>query len=279
MWDNKCAVNDDRSGLPPPGLEHRQGLIQNRGCYRIMDQTNSNIGASSTEDKAATAIETAMVSAKASKDKGKPAGKAAPKQAAKQAPVVRQVATQAQRTVVTMETAARICPNEAVATKITRLYGLDTVDYHAIREATEEHLALMAKTLADNLGERFEKPLEMHMQRIVDGFVRSAHGAGMFYDGKAKLARDASSAIANEDRDEDRQGIDGTENRAQRACGFAAVVGLQAYSLLAAAHGAVDAYTHVCGRDWKPYEGNNGGSGQALGRRTIALQASAFNRD
>ncbi len=250
-----------------------------------MNETTNTIAASSTQDKAAaangtvvesTVMERAIASAKTKGDK------AATKQPAKPAEAkapARQVASPAQRTVVTMETAARICPNEAVAAKIVRMYGLDDVDYHAIREATEEHLALMAKALADNLGERFEKPLEMHMQRIVDGFVRSAHGAGMFYDGKAKLARDATSAIANDDRDEDRQGIDGTENRAQRACGFAAVVGLQAYALLAAAHGAVDAYAHVCGRDWKPYEGNTGGSGQALGRRTITLQASAFSRD
>lgn len=177
-----------------------------------------------------------------------------------------------------METAARLCPNEAVAAKIVRMYGLDDVDYHAIRETTEEHLALSAKVLAENLGERFEKPLEMHMQRIVDGFVRSAHRAGMFYDGKAKLARDATSAIANEDRDEDRLGVDGTENKAQRACGFAAVVGLQAYALLAAAHGAVDAYAHVCGRDWKPYEGSQT-PGRAIGRQAITLQAGAFARD
>jgi hypothetical protein len=235
-----------------------------------MNQTDTNIGASSTENKAGTALEAAMASAKAGKDKKAPG---------KQAPAARPAAPQGQRTVVTMDTAARLCPNEAVAAKIVRMYALDEADYHAIREATEEHLAVSAKVLADNLGERFEKPLEMHMQRIVDGFVRSAHGAGKFYDDKAKLARDATSAIANEDRDEDRQGIDGTENKAQRACRFAAEVGLQAYALLAAAHGAVDAYAHVCGRDWKPYEGSSGGSGQSLGRRALALQASAFNRD
>ncbi len=241
-----------------------------------MNQTDTNIGAPSTEDKADTAIQAAMVSAK---DKAKTPAKTAPKQPAqnRQGPAVRQAA-QATRTVVTMDTAARLCPNEAVAAKIVRMYALDEVDYHAIREATEEHLAVSAKVLADNLGERFEKPLEMHMQRIVDGFVRSAHGAGNFYDQKAKLARDATSAIANDDRDEDRQGIDGLENKAQRACRFAAEVGLQAYALLAAAHGAVDAYAHVCGRDWKPYEGSTG-AGQSLGRRALTLQASAFTRD
>jgi len=243
-----------------------------------MDQTNTNIGAPSTEDKAATAMETAMGSAKTSKSTAKAPAKTAPKQTAKQGPVTRDMRTQGQRVVVTFATAERICPNEAVASKIVTRFGLDAVDYHAIREATEESLAVSAKVLADNLGERFEKPLEMHMQRIVDGFVRSAHGAGTFYDTKAKLARDASSAIGNEDRDEDRQGIDGGENRAQRACRFAAEVGLQAYALLAAAEGAVDAYAHVCGRDWKPYEGNQT-PGRAIGRQAITLQADAFTRD
>jgi len=245
-----------------------------------MDQTNTNIGASSTQDKAAAAnaMETALVSAKASKSTAKASAKTAPKQTAKQGPVTRDMTNQAQRVVVTFVTAERICPNEAVASKIVSRFGLDAVDYHAIREATEESLAVSAKVLADNLGERFEKPLEMHMQRIVDGFVRSAHGAGNFYDTKAKLARDASSAIGNEDRDEDRQGIDGGENRAQRACRFAAEVGLQAYALLAAAEGAVDAYAHVCGRDWKPYEGSQT-PGRAIGRQAITLQADAFTRD
>ncbi len=236
-----------------------------------MSQASDSNNTPATESKAdATAMQAAMAAAKPAK------GKQPVKAAAR--PVARPVAAQGQRTVVTFETAARICPNEAVATKISRLYGLDAVDYHAIREDTEEHLAMSAKVLGNNLGERPEKALEMHMQRIVDSFVRSAHGAGNFYDQKAAIARNASSAIANEDRDEDRQGIDGLPNRAQRACEFAAIVGLQAYALLAAAHGAIDAYAHVCGQNWKPYEGM-GGSAQALTRQALTIRASAFNRE
>jgi len=232
-----------------------------------MSQASDTNNTPATESKAdATAMQAAMASAQPVKAAARPV------------PVARPVATQGQRTVVTFETAVRICPNEAVATKISRLYGLDAVDYHAICEDTEEHLAVSAKILGNNLGERPEKALEMHMQRIVDSFVRSAHGAGNFYDGKAAIARDASSAIANEDRDEDRQGIDGTQNRAQRACEFAAVVGLQAYALLAAAHGAINAYAHVCGQDWKPYEGMGGGA-QAITRQALTIRASAFNRE
>jgi len=233
-----------------------------------MTQASDSNSTPATESKAATTMQTAMAAAKPAKGNTKQA--AAPG---------RPAVMQGQRTIVTFGTAASVCPSEAVATKISRLYGLDEVDYHAIREATEEHLAVSAKVLADNLGERFEKALEMHMQRIVDGFVRSAHGAGNFYDNKAAEARRATSAIANEDRDEDRDGIDGTANKAQRACEFAATVGLQAYALLAAAHGAVDAYAHVVGKDWKPYEGMQQGSSQAITRKAIAIRASAFSEE
>jgi len=238
-----------------------------------MTQASDTNSTPATESKAATTMETAMAAAKPAK--GKQSAKANTKQAAAPA---RPAVMQGQRTVVTFETAARICPNEAVASKISRMYGLDAVDYHAVREATEEHLAVSAKVLVDNLGERPDKALEMHMQRIVDGFVRSAHGAGNFYDNKAAEARRATSAIANDDRDEDRHGIDGLQNRAQRACEFAATVGLQAYALLAAAHGAVDAYAHVCGQDWKPYEGMQAPS-QAITRKAIAIRASAFSKE
>jgi len=244
-----------------------------------MSQASDTNNTPATESKAdATAMQAAMDAAKPAKNTAK-AAKPAPKQAAKQAPAVRQVATQAQRAVVTFETARRICPTEGMVANIARAYGLDGVDYEAVRSATEQNLAASAKILADNMGERFDKPLEMHMQRTVDGFVRSAHGAGSFFDTKAKAARDATSAIANEDRDEDRDGVDGGENKAQRACRFAAEVALQAYALLAAAHGAIDAYAHVCGQDWKPYAPAAQAPGQSLSQQAIKAQANAFTRD
>ena len=201
--------------------------------------------------------------------------RAGKKAAAPQGPATAPRAAQGARQVITFDSAARICPNEGVATKIVSRFGMEAVDYHAIREATEQHLAQAAKVLADNLN---EKALQMHMQRIVDAFVRSAHGAGNFYDAKAAQARDLTSKIANEHRDEDRPGVDNTANRAERACEFAAEVGLQAYALLAAAHGAVDAYAHVTGQDWKPYEGNTAPSRQ-VDRQAAAARVGAFDRD
>ena len=175
------------------------------------------------------------------------------------------------RDIITLETAARICPTAGVATKISTVYALPPVDYPAIRQATEDSLAQAAKALTDNLN---DKALEMHMQRIVDGFVRSANGAGNFYDKRTQLARDLSSKVASQHRDEDRPGIDNTANAAERACSFAAIMGLQAYALLAAAHGAIDAYAQVCGQDWKPYEGM---AGATLSRQALSYQVGAFS--
>ena len=218
-----------------------------------MSQIENNIAPAAAQDKA----------------------RAGKKAASPQGPATALRAAQGARPVVTFYSAARICPNEGVATKIVSRFGMEAVDYHAIREATEQHLAQAAKALADNLN---EKALQMHMQRIVDAFVRSAHGAGNFYDAKAAQARDLTSKVANADRDEDRPGIDNTANRAERACEFAAEVGLQAYALLAAAHGAVDAYAHVTGQDWKPYEGNTAPSRQ-VDRQAAAARVGAFDRD
>ncbi len=55
-----------------------------------------------------------------------------------------------------------------------------------------------------------------------------------------------------------------------------AQLGLQSYAILAAAHGAVDAYAHVIGKEWKSYEGAGGG---AVSTKALAVQAGAFDRD
>jgi len=258
MWDNCLAVDEDRSGLPPSATNTKGAAIE-QDELNIMSDSNTNMASAINNAKAAPA--------------GKKA-KAAPQAAKAAAPAPRAVTQQA-RAVVTFATAARVCANEGVATRISRLYGLDEVDYHAVREAHEEHLVKAADALAGSLN---DKALEMHLQRIVDAYVRSAHGAGNFYDGKAAIARQLTSAIANEDRDEDRPGIDGTENKAQRACEFAAQVGLQSYALLAAAHGAIDAYAHVTGQDWKPYEGMQAPS-QGVTRQAVAIRAAAFDKE
>jgi len=205
-------------------------------------------------------------------DKAPRTGKSKP--AAKQAPA-RQVATQAERTVVTFATAVRECPDATLISNIVRVFGMDGIEYHAIREATEEHLARSAAILTDNLpADRSERAIEMHLQRIVDAYVRSAHGAGTFYQARAQIARDLNSRLMNDDRDKDRMGVDGTANRADRAREFAAQLALQAYALLAAAAGAVDAYAQVVGSDWKPYVGNSRPAKEVSRQAAVAQMAA-----
>jgi hypothetical protein len=170
---------------------------------------------------------------------------------------------------VTLELAASLCPHSALAENLSRTFGLEPVDTAGIREATEEHLALASKELPLS-----EKALEMHLQRIVGAYVSSAFGAGQFYTGKVTQARDLTMKVANEDRDEDRDGVSGFESRAERARIFAGEMGLQAHALLAAAEGAVSAYAHLTGNEWKPYEAPS--QAPTTSRASATAQMGAF---
>jgi hypothetical protein len=173
------------------------------------------------------------------------------------------------RQAITLEIAAAVCPHGALADNLSRTFGLDPVDAGGIRESTEEHLVLASKGLPLS-----EKALEMHLQRVVGAFVSSAHGAGQFYTGKVTQARELTMKVANEDRDEDRDSVSGFESRAERARIFAAEMGLQAYALLAAAEGAVSAYAHLTGSEWKPYEAPS--QAPNVSRSSAAAQMGAF---
>jgi hypothetical protein len=172
---------------------------------------------------------------------------------------------------ITLELAATVCPGNVLADNLSRTFGLDVVDTAGIREATEEHLALASKELPLS-----DKALEMHLQRIVGAYVSSAFGAGQFYSGKVTQARDLTMKVANEDRDEDRDGVSGFESRAERARIFAAEMGLQAHALLAAAEGAVSAYAHLTGSEWTPYTAPS--TAPKLSRASATAQLGAFGR-
>ncbi len=155
------------------------------------------------------------------------------------------------RQAITFEAVAHIAPTYSKADTMVATYGLEPVDYAAIREATEEHVALIAKTLETNLN---EKAMAIFLQRVVGSFVGGAYGAAQFYGTKRSDALALHSKLLNEHRDEDRDGVVGFESKAERAAVFAAEMGLQAYALMAAAEGAVSAYAHITGDEWKPYE-------------------------
>ena len=155
------------------------------------------------------------------------------------------------RQAITLELVRHLAPNATQAEKISATFALDPVDFDGIREATEEQIGLSAKALEPTVN---ETAMRIHLQRIVGAFVGSAHGAGTFYSSKVTAARELTMKLANEDRDEDRDGVLGFDTRAARAREFAAQAGLTAFALYAAASGAVDAYAELTGEDWKPYE-------------------------
>ncbi len=79
----------------------------------------------------------------------------------------------------------------------------------------------------------------------------------------------------NDLRDEDRDGASGFESKLERAQAFAAEMAWQSLATLAAAEGAVSAYHHITGNDWKPYVGNTQES-RTVSAQSAAVRASAF---
>ena len=139
-----------------------------------MSEATTNVAAAPTAAQARKAVRAAKPQA------GKPA-----------APV---------RTPITFESAERLCPSEGVINRIAVAFGLDAVNYDAVREATEEAIAGMSKALCPYMN---EKALEMYLQRVVGAHVGLAHGADGFYDSRAEAARNLSSVMRNETRNAD----------------------------------------------------------------------------
>jgi hypothetical protein len=196
--------------------------------------------------------------------------------ASKSAPETTQNSTRARkpqvRQAITLELVQAHAPHDGLAENLSRTFGIDPVDYAAIREGTEENVVRNANVLRDDLN---DKAMEIHLQRIVGAFVGSAYGAATFYQNKVTAARDLTMASQNDDRDEDRTGVAGFESKAERTRHFAAEMGLQAYALMAAAEGAVHAYAHVTGETWKPYEPPVAAS-SSTSRKSATEQMAAF---
>jgi hypothetical protein len=117
--------------------------------------------------------------------------------------------------------------------------------------------------------------LSRYIQRIVGQYVGSAVSAARFYDTKRHAARELASQF-NDLRDEDRDGASGFESKLERAQLFAAEMAWQSLATLAAAEGAVSAYHHITGNDWKPYAGTTQDS-RTVSAQSTAVRASAFD--
>lgn len=174
------------------------------------------------------------------------------------------------RQAITLEAVCAITPSEAKAETMSSTFGLEPVAHASICENIEEHMVRMANELRDNLN---DKAMAIFLQRVVGSFVGAAHGAAQFYGHKKSDALALQSRLLNDARDEDRDGVAGFQSKADRAANFAAEMGLQASALYAAAEGAVSAFSHITGDNWKPYERDDAPS---VDQRSTATKMAAL---
>jgi hypothetical protein len=173
------------------------------------------------------------------------------------------------RPTLTFEMALQLCPHQGVAESVATAFGLIVPEYDAIRA---EHMSALTKMAEAFEGSLNEKAVEMHFQRIVGSLVGSAVGAGRFSSTKVSEAR-AATARAGDGGDDEHGTPIGLESKAQRTREFAADMAMQAYALLAAAHGAIDAYKELTGQDWKAYEAPAEGG---VEKKAASAQIGAF---
>jgi hypothetical protein len=175
------------------------------------------------------------------------------------------------RPALTFDMAVQLCPHQGMAEKVAESFGLIVPEYDAIREEHARALRSMWTGFGDSLN---EKATEMHFQRIVGSLVASAAGAGRFFSTKVTEAR-AATARSSDGGDDEYGTPIGLASKAQRIREFAADMTMQAYALLAAAHGAVEAYREITGSDWKAYEAplETGG----VEKRAGSAQMGAFD--
>jgi hypothetical protein len=156
---------------------------------------------------------------------------------------------------------------------LSRVFTSSALLRDGIRDLHRSQLIESAEALKDGLA---EKAMQIHMQRIVGSFAGSAYGAGQFYSRSVTQARDLTTKLSNDYRDEDLEGPVGFDSRAQRKREFAADMGLQAHVLRMAAEGAVSAYEDITGETWKPYERTVEQPGASVDRQAATAQMAAF---
>ena len=154
------------------------------------------------------------------------------------------------RTPVTFETAAQLCPHQGVAENVAQAFGLIVPEYDAIRT---EHT-----TAVKRMAEAFEAPSTTRRPPCTSSASSGPSsplqsGPAVSTPKSVTQARDATARAADGGDDEHGAPI-GLESKAQRTREFAADMAMQAYALLAATHGAIDAYKDLTGEDWKAYE-------------------------
>jgi hypothetical protein len=165
-----------------------------------------------------------------------------------------------------------LAPTERIAEAISTRFALDPVDFDSVRDTTIESLKAIVESMEPHLQ---GISLKVSLDRIVNAIVGAAFKAADFYSEKVLSAREITSKLANEHRDEDRDGVLGFDTQGERARIFAATSGLKAYALLASATGAVEAFHDLTGDKWKPYQKEQSKT-RSVSRQSAAEELAAF---
>ncbi|MCP1240664.1 hypothetical protein GOB83_14245 [Acetobacter fabarum] len=166
-----------------------------------------------------------------------------------------------------------LAPSDDQIALISARFGLDVADVDemiglGLSAVRDQYEALRPVLVTSFNGEDDFKAIKIHLDRIVDALVRSAHGAANYYETRRQLAKDAKDKWANEHRDDDRMGIDGQDNYTGRLRRVAAEHAVKAYALYHIASGACTAYAEVMGEEWQPYQSR-------ANNRTVSQEAAA----
>ena len=110
---------------------------------------------------------------------------------------------------MTLERARALAPHLGLMENIARSFPLDAMSQETAEEVYNElrdTMRTQIKAQADILSVVLSKQaMKLHLQRIVGAYVASAIGAGTYYQSRVTAMRDMHSAVANDDRDEDRE--------------------------------------------------------------------------
>jgi hypothetical protein len=179
----------------------------------------------------------------------------------------------------TLADVLRLAPTDDRMGLIANHFGFDIPDAveltglgsNAVRD---QYDALSPFLVSQYRGEDDFRAMKMHLDRVVDAYVRSAYGAANFYESRRQIAKDAKDRWANEHRDEDRMGVDGGENRSDKLVRIAAEHAGKAYALSCIASGACAAYAELLGEAWVPYQ--NRANSRAVSQAAVAALEDAI---
>ena len=206
-----------------------------------MSQASETIAPAAAEGK--TSIGRAM---HAAQTKSKPVAKAKPAPQARRIPEGGNV-----QQPFTLERSALTCPTLDRMSRLASMFGFTVPDIAELQETAEECVGKLGNLLVAAHGEGGEVGTDMALKGYVEAFVVRACLACEMADAKASDVRREVSKF-KEDRGEDRDGPSGFPSRIESQMEFAARLALQGFVAHYMAEGAVSAFAHVTGEDWKP---------------------------